>query len=121
MGLSLISFRILPQVGGYETHYASEREISGRYKTSCNRLDGVFSAWKVSMSSVADQTHATTRPKRVSLRPDDDEFVVSSWPHDVIIFRNRDAEALRKACRFLHWQVVSDLFVFADNRHSVHG
>jgi hypothetical protein len=74
------------------------------------------------MSSVPHQVDSTTRPKRaVSLRRDDDEFVVSSWPHDVIIFRNRDAEALRKACRFLHRQIVSDLFVFADDRHCVHG
>jgi hypothetical protein len=75
------------------------------------------------MSSSPNQADATTRPKRtVSLRRDDDnEFVVSSWPHDVIIFRNRDAEALRKACRFLRWQIVSDLFESADDRHSVHG
>jgi hypothetical protein len=74
------------------------------------------------MSSVSHQVDSTTRPKRaVSLRRDDDEFVVSSWPDDVIIFRNRDAAALRKACRFLDWQVVSDLFVFTDDRHPVHG
>ena len=74
------------------------------------------------MSSVPHQADAATLPKRaVSLRRDDDEFVVSSWPDDVIIFRNRDAEAPRKACHFLHWQIVSDLFVFADNRQSVHG
>jgi len=74
------------------------------------------------MSSVTHQADATTGPKRtVSLRRDDDEFVVSSWPGDVIIFRNRDAEALRKTCRFLRWQIVSDLFVLEDDRHSVHG
>ena len=74
------------------------------------------------MSGVPHQADATTRSKRpVSLRRDDDEFVVSSWPDDVIIFRNRDAEALRKACHFLHWMIVSDLFVFADDSHSVHG
>jgi hypothetical protein len=74
------------------------------------------------MSSVLHQADATTRSKRtVSLRRDHDEFVVSSWPDDVIFFRNRDAEALRKACCFLRWQIVSDLFVFADDRQSVHG
>jgi hypothetical protein len=74
------------------------------------------------MSSVTHQADATTGPKRtVSLRRDDDEFVVSSWPGDVIIFRNRDAEALCEACRFLRWQIVSDLFESADDRHSVHG
>jgi len=74
------------------------------------------------MSSVTHQADATTGPKRtVSLRRDDDEFVVSSWPDDVIIFRNRGAEALCEACRFLRWQIVKDLFVFADDRHSVYG
>ena len=67
------------------------------------------------MSSVADQTHATTRPKRVSLRPDDDEFVVSSWPDDVIIFRNRDAEALRSkpaAAASVARQILWSLLIF---------
>ena len=74
------------------------------------------------MSSVSHQVDSTTLPKRaVSLRRDEDEFVVSSWPDDVIIFRNRGAEALCEACRFLRWQIVSDLFVFTDDRHPVHG
>src|SRR6516225_8618150 len=61
------------------------------------------------MSSVTHQVDAAMRPKpTVSLRRDEDEFVVSSWPSDVIIFRNRDAEALRQACRLLRWQIVSD-------------
>jgi hypothetical protein len=74
------------------------------------------------MISVTHHAEATVRPKRaVSLRRDHDEFVVSAWPDDVIIFRNRDAEALRKACRFLHWQIVSDLFAFAGESESTHG
>jgi hypothetical protein len=49
--------------------------------------------------NVTDQANGLVLPKRaVSLRRDKDEFVISSWPHDVVIFRNRDAEALRKAC-----------------------
>ena len=74
------------------------------------------------MSSVTHHADATVRPKlAVSLRGDHNEFVVSSWPHDVIIFRNRDAEALRKARRFLHWQIVSDLFAFTGESESTHG
>ncbi len=48
-------------------------------------------------------------PKRlVSLRRDEMDFVVTFQPEDVIVFRNPDANALRKICRQLRWQIVSD-------------
>jgi hypothetical protein len=73
------------------------------------------------MNSVAHHAEAAVRPKRVvSLKRDRDDFVVSSWPGNVVIFRNQDAEALRKACRFLHWQIVSDLFAFAGESETAH-
>jgi hypothetical protein len=46
--------------------------------------------------------------RRVSIRPDGDDFVVAFEPEDFVIFRNQDAHALRKICRLLRWDIVSD-------------
>jgi hypothetical protein len=49
------------------------------------------------------------KPRRlVSLRRDEMDFVVAFQPEDVIVFRNPDANALRKICRQLRWTIVSD-------------
>jgi hypothetical protein len=43
---------------------------------------------------MTDRANGLILPKRaVSLRRENDEFVVSSWPHDVVIFRNSDARS----------------------------
>jgi hypothetical protein len=46
--------------------------------------------------------------RRVSIRRDDGDFVVAFQPEDFVIFRNQDANALRRVCRFLKWEVVAD-------------
>src|SRR5260221_2154270 len=46
--------------------------------------------------------------RRVSIRRDDEDFVVAFQPEDFVIFRNQDASALRKVCRFLQWEIVAD-------------
>jgi hypothetical protein len=46
--------------------------------------------------------------RRVSIRRDDDDFVVAFQPEEFVIFRNQDADALRKVCRFLQWDIVTD-------------
>jgi hypothetical protein len=46
--------------------------------------------------------------KRVSIRRDNKDFVVAFQPADLIVFRNENAGALRRACDFLRWEVVSD-------------
>jgi acetylornithine/succinyldiaminopimelate/putrescine aminotransferase len=67
---------------------------------------------------MTDRANGLILPKRaVSLRRENDEFVVSSWPHDVVIFKNSDAEALRKACHFLRWQIVSDTSTTSNEVH----
>ena len=49
------------------------------------------------------------KPRRlVALRRDEMDFVVAFQPEDVIVFRNPDANALRKVCRHLRWTIVSD-------------
>jgi hypothetical protein len=46
--------------------------------------------------------------RQVVMRCDGDDFVVAFEPDGFIIFRNRDADALRKLCRSLRWEIVSD-------------
>jgi hypothetical protein len=49
------------------------------------------------------------QPRRqVSIQRDDKDFVIVFQPEDLIVFRNASASALRKACRFLRLEVVSD-------------
>jgi hypothetical protein len=53
--------------------------------------------------------------RQVAMRRDGDEFVVALQPDDVIVFRNGDADALRKVCRSLRWEIVSDTTVSASD------
>jgi hypothetical protein len=46
--------------------------------------------------------------RRVVIRRDDTDFVVVFQPENLVAFRNVDASALRKACEFLRWEVVSE-------------
>jgi len=42
------------------------------------------------------------------MRRDGDDFVIAFQPDDIIVFRNSDADALRKVCRSLRWEIASD-------------
>jgi hypothetical protein len=46
--------------------------------------------------------------RRVSIGRDGNEFVVTLQPEDLVVFRNASAVALRKVCRHLRWEIVSD-------------
>ena len=46
--------------------------------------------------------------RRVSIRRDGRDFVVAFQPEDIIVFRYNEASALRRACHFLRWEIVSD-------------
>jgi hypothetical protein len=46
--------------------------------------------------------------RQVTMRRDGDDFVVAFKPDGFIIYRNKDADALRKLCRSLRWEIVSD-------------
>jgi hypothetical protein len=49
------------------------------------------------------------RPKRlVTLRPDGDDFVVTLYPEDAIVFRHTEPHALRKVCSGLRWKIICD-------------
>lgn len=63
------------------------------------------------MSVDTDWLTRPLRPPRrqVAIRRDGADFVIAIQPDDLIVFRNESARALRKACRFLRWEVVSDV------------
>ena len=42
------------------------------------------------------------------LRREGEDFVVSFYPEDIVVFRNADPHALRKMCTFLRWKIISD-------------
>jgi hypothetical protein len=49
------------------------------------------------------------RPKRlVALRRDGDDFVVTFYPEDIVVFRHTEPNALRKMCSFFRWKIISD-------------
>ena len=55
-------------------------------------------------------TGVINRPlkRKVAIRRDGKDYVISFQPEDLIVFRHAEARALRKACLFLRWEVVSD-------------
>jgi hypothetical protein len=55
------------------------------------------------VSEVAEETKRT-----VSIHRDGEDYVAVFQPENVVIFRNRDAPALRKVCRLLRWDVLND-------------
>ena len=56
--------------------------------------------------------------RQVTMRPDGDDFVVATHTDGLIIFRNKDADALRKLCRSLRWEIISDTTAPADKSAS---
>jgi hypothetical protein len=60
------------------------------------------------MPAVTDYPANNGIGRRVSIRRDDDDFVVPFQPEDYVIFRSLDANELRRVCRFFQWEVVGD-------------
>jgi hypothetical protein len=56
--------------------------------------------------------------RQVAMRRDGDDFVIAFQPDDIVVFRNKDADALRKVCRSIRWQIVSDKTGEADEPES---
>jgi len=46
--------------------------------------------------------------RQVTVRRDGNDFVVATHTDGLIIFRNDDADALRKLCHSLRWEIVGD-------------
>jgi hypothetical protein len=57
----------------------------------------------------ASKVSTYNRPtRRVSIRPDGEDFVVVSLAENFVVFRDSDARALRKVCRSLRWDIAID-------------
>jgi hypothetical protein len=46
--------------------------------------------------------------RRVSIKRDKQDYTVAFQPEDLVIFRHEDANALKKVCRSLRWEIVND-------------
>ena len=46
--------------------------------------------------------------RQVSISRDGEDFVVAFQPDNIIVFRHSAANDLRKMCRYLRWEIVSD-------------
>jgi hypothetical protein len=56
--------------------------------------------------------------RQVTIRRDGEDFVVATHTDGLIIFRNRDAAALRKLCRSLRWEIIRDTTAHEDKSAS---
>jgi hypothetical protein len=63
------------------------------------------------MSVVTDYIGKSLRGgpgRRVSIRRDEEDFVIAFQPENFVIFRHQDADALSRVCRSLQWELVND-------------
>ena len=66
---------------------------------------------------MSDRIGVIDRPlkRKVAIRHDGEDFVISFLPEDLVVFRHAEASALRKACVVLRWEVVSDTIADPNN------
>ena len=58
---------------------------------------------------LASNVSLHNRPRRrVSIRQDGEDFVVVFLAENFVVFRNSDANALRKVCSSLRWDIAID-------------
>jgi hypothetical protein len=83
--------------------------VSVKFRIQCT-VSGYCVILGGCMSLVTDvNTRPLQLPRRqVAIRRDGRDVVIALQPEDLIVFRNESAGALRRACSFLWWEVVSD-------------
>jgi hypothetical protein len=52
--------------------------------------------------------------RQVAMRCDGEDFVIAIQPEDEIVFRTKDARALRNLCCRLRWQIAIDTMLSID-------
>jgi hypothetical protein len=69
-----------------------------------------MSVAKMSEFDVVESFRGNALPfrRQVSIRRDGKDFVVAFQPENIIAVRNTEANALRKMCHTLRWEIVSD-------------
>jgi hypothetical protein len=60
------------------------------------------------MPAVISNAFASTLRRPVSITRDGEDFVVSLQPENIVIFRHGEANALRRICSTLRWDIVHD-------------
>jgi len=60
------------------------------------------------MSKDDDNKPSQVSGRQVSIKRDGEDFVVARQPDGAVIFRHKEAIALRKLCRSLRYEIVSD-------------
>jgi hypothetical protein len=53
--------------------------------------------------------------RQVAMRCDGEDFVIALQPEDDVVFRTKDARALRNLCRRLRWQIAIDTTLSTDD------
>jgi hypothetical protein len=70
------------------------------------------SMWVAKMSAfdVVESFRKSALPFRiqVSISRDDEDFVITFLPQNIVAMRHSEANELRKMCRSLRWEIVSD-------------
>jgi hypothetical protein len=59
--------------------------------------------------------------RQVAMRCDGEDFVIALLPQEEVIFRTRDARALRNLCRRLRWQIAIDTTLSIDHGNGQRG
>jgi hypothetical protein len=54
--------------------------------------------------------------RQVAMGRDGEDFVVALLPENEVVFRTRDAYALRNLCRQLRWEIAVDTTLSTDDR-----
>ena len=60
-------------------------------------------------------TSAMEYKRQVAIRCDGEDFGVALLPENEIVFRTKDARALRNLCRRLRWQIAVDTTLSTDD------
>jgi len=66
--------------------------------------------WQMSVLDAVESFRRTAFlfRRQVSIRRDGADFVVAFEPDNIIVFRHGEANALRKVCNSLRWEIVKD-------------
>ncbi len=100
---------------------AGRRNWSSDFATDTVLWCGFVGMWGRVMS-VLDDVEAFRKSalyrKQVSISRDGEDFVVAYQPDNLIVFRHAEASALRRVCRQLRWEIVSDTIAEPDDVRS---
>jgi hypothetical protein len=88
---------------------------SGELAIDAARLQSV--EWRMSVLDTVEafRSDFLSLRRQVSIGRDGADFIVAFQPSNVVVFRHDNAGELRKMCRRLRWEVVSDTVAESDD------